>query len=150
MVNASCTEICPTKAEIYKYSNVICNLCKIYKRYSLDQNLVAENFLLSENLPENIRNVDEVDQYFRWIFKLQRWAVLWTQKIIQKTLTYPEICTIKSNFKTFKVLVEATCLTPATVTLSMVEEAYEDFGSSFDLLNCHLIKYVPGNPGLKW
>jgi len=31
----------------------------------------------------------------------------------------------------------------------MVEKAYEDFGSSFDLLNCHLIKLlVPGNPGL--
>jgi len=150
MVNASCTQICPTKAGIYKYSDVICNLCKIFKQYCLDQKLAAENCLLSEDLPENVRDVPEVDQYFQWIFKLQRWAVSWTQKINQKTLTYPEICTIKSNFKDFKVLVEATCLTSASVTLSMVEKAYEDFGSSFDLLNCHLIKYIPGNPGLKW
>ena len=150
MVNASCTQIRPSKAEIYKYSDVICNLCKIYQRYCLDQNLVAENCLLSEDLPENVGNVPQVDQYFRWIFKLQRWAVSWTQKINQKTLTYPDICTVKSNFKIFKVLVEATCLTSASVTLPMVEKAYEDFGSSFDLLNCHLIKYIPGNPGLKW
>jgi len=75
----------------------------------------CRNCLLSEDLPENVRDVPEVDQYFQWIFKLQRWAVSWTQKINQKTLTYPEICTIKSNFKDFKVLVEATCLTSASV-----------------------------------
>ena len=150
MVNATCTQICPTKAEIYKYSDVSCNLSKIYKHYCSVHNLEAEHFFISGDLPENVRGILEVEQYFQWIYKLQKWAVSWKQKVDRKMLTYSEICTLKSNFKQFKLLVEASCLTSAVVELSTVEKAYEDFGSSFDLLNCHLLKYIPGHPGLKW
>lgn len=150
MVCTSCKQICLTEAELYKYSDVTYDLCKVYKQYCLDHNLIAEKYALSEELPENVKNVPQVEEYFQWIFKLQKWAASWKRKVDCETLTYHEICSLKSKFTQFQLLVEATCLPFAVVKQSTLEKAYDDFGSLFDLLNCHLIKYIPGYPGLKW
>ena len=149
MVCTSCSQICLTSAELFKYSDVTYALSKIYRQYCSDHNL-TEKFALSESLPDNVKNVPLVKQYFQWIFKLQQWAASWKRKIDQETLTYPEICSLKSKFAQFQLLVEAAHLPFAVVNQSTVQKTYDDFGSLFDLLNCHLIKYLPDYPGLKW
>ena len=89
-------------------------------------------------------------RYFEWIGAVQYVLQHWKKKFQHHDVTYDEVINYASSHVRFLPLGESVGSPHLVVESALIESAKTTFLEKFELLNAHLLKYIPGHSEGKW
>ena len=104
---------------------------------------IREQYLLQASLDD--------PQLFE-LCKRQVEAILleWKLKFVEQKINYDEILTYMSQQPQLECLGQIMCASSAIVECQVTQAVKNTLLATFEQLNAHLIRYVPGHPDAKW
>ena len=81
---------------------------------------------------------------------MQKVLYWWKKKFIRQDISYDEVLLYANNHKKLKLLGDTVCATCLIFSIDKVQVIKTDILSNFEMLNMHLLKYIPGQPNAKW
>ena len=89
-------------------------------------------------------------RYFEWIGTIQSVLQHWKKKFQHHEVTYDEVINYASSHVRFLPLGESVGTPHLVVESALIVSAKTTFLEKFELLNAHLLKYIPGQSEGKW
>ena len=152
---AGCTRIPLNDVEfdwMREYIGIIKKLGEVFCSYSSSRQLVREQTILSDCLPEEVVKSPStsVVQYFKWIQRLHRMLSVWKSKLDDQSANYDDIHWYHQNQRHIYLLAEAVRGTSLVLSSRKISDLRLSFLQDFEELNLLLLKYIPGEPKAGW
>ena len=91
-----------------------------------------------------------LSRYFDWVRKVQDVLFSWRDKFLQHGANYDEILLYASNQPMLDQLGHTICASPAVVDSQDIQKIKNTLLQDYETLNVYLIRYIPGQPDVKW
>ena len=74
----------------------------------------------------------------------------WNKKFHHQDISYDEVLLYASNYSKLNSLGNMVCASNLVIDIDMLQNIKTTFLNDFEILNVHLLKYIPGQPDAKW
>ena len=89
-------------------------------------------------------------RYFEWVAEIHKVLKHWHFKFHQQEINYNEVLSYASNHVRLVPLADTVGATTLVVHFQDVQKVKTTFLGDFELLNALLLRYIPGQPDVKW
>eukprot|EP00731_Ephydatia_muelleri_P021717 Em0014g308a len=134
---------------VHSCDYVVSQLAPIYASYCNGKNLPECKRILSNPLPQVIHS-DDVHKYFEWVSKLQTVLLDWQKKFDENNCNYDDILLFASNQSMLFEKGQLLCSNSIIIDAQQCQSKKDLYLELFEILNYHLIKYIPGIPDAKY
>ena len=91
-----------------------------------------------------------MEVYFQWIVDVQKILADWKREFSEKTLNYDSIQHYYHYYINLYIIGGALCTPFLVADPDVAEGGHSEYLKLFERLNCHLIKYISGQPEASW
>ena len=133
---------------ISSYFRIILQLGLIFTAYCKARNLLENERNIITTLPKDIAHHpnEDVHKFFVFIQKLQGILFRWKTKILHdKNCNYDDILLYALNITILLQIGDTLCVPSAIVDFETIAKTKDYFLELFEVVNTHMIKYIPGN-----
>ena len=82
--------------------------------------------------------------------EIQRVLDHWSKKFLRQDISYDEVLLYANNHTKLNPLGEMVCASSLVIDFNQLQNIKTNILSEFEMLNVHLLKYIPGQPDVKW
>ncbi len=135
-----------------EYISIIKKLGEVFCAYSSSRQLVKEQTILCDCLPEEVEKSYSafVLQYFQWVQRLHRMLSSWKSKLDDQSANYDDIHWYHQNQRHIYNLAEAVRVTSLVLLPQKVSLVQHSFLQDFEELNQLLLRYISDEPNGGW